>query len=84
MAFKSNYDCLQQLRTLYRDAMKCDPVDDESVIAWAEKPEVWATMQIAHRGWSFHAAEAVVRQCRILRNRAARAIEIISAQGTQA
>lgn len=72
---RSNLQCLQQLRTLYRDANKCEPTSDHAAIEWAEAPDVWATMQIAHRGWTFPAAEAVVRQCRILRKRAACALE---------
>lgn len=66
---------LQRLRNLYREAYKCAPANDEAVIQWARHPELWATHQIAHRGWSFPAAEAVVRQCRILVRRAARAME---------
>lgn len=74
MGFRSNLDCLQRLRALYRDAHKCDPADDQAVLDWAIHPQAWATLQIAHRGWSFEAAEAVVRQCRILQRRAARAV----------
>lgn len=70
MATLTPEQCIQRLRTLYRDAFKCQPTCDADVINWALHPEHWATQQIAHRGWSFHAAEAVVRQCRILRKRA--------------
>lgn len=67
---------LQRLRNLYRDAFKASPANDEAVITWARSPELWATHQIAHRGWSYLAAEAVVRQCRILVRRATRAVEV--------
>lgn len=66
-------EALRKLAALYRDAFKCAPVNDQAVIDWARHPELWATHQIAHRGWSFPAAEAVVRQCRILLKRAERA-----------
>lgn len=68
--------CLLKLRTLYRDAFKCTPDSDEVVLGWAAHPENWATWQIRHFGWSFHATEAVVRQCRILHPRASRASEV--------
>lgn len=67
----TNIQALQRLRTLYRDAFKCDPDSDEVVIRWAHAPELWAQHQIIARGWSWHAAEAVVRSCRVLRKRAA-------------
>ena len=67
---------LQRLRNLYRDAFKCAPENDEAVIAWARRPEQWATHQITYRGWTYMAAEAVVRQCRILVRRATRAMEV--------
>jgi hypothetical protein len=67
---------LQRLRLLYRDAMKVSPINDEAVLSWAQNPELWATQQIAHRGWTYPAAEAVVRACRIYRKRAALAANI--------
>lgn len=73
MSARTPQQCLQRLRVIYRDAMKCDPINDDVVLTWAAAPELWATQQIAHRGWSFMAAEAVVRQCRILRRRAKQA-----------
>ena len=68
----SNLQCLHRLRTLYRDAHKCDPDSDSAVITWADTPEIelWAQHQIIGRGWSWHAVEAVVRSCRALRKRA--------------
>lgn len=72
-------EALRKLRTLYRDAFKCAPANDQAVLDWARSPELWATQQIAHRGWSFPAAEAVVRQCRILRKRAELAAQEVSA-----
>lgn len=66
--------CLAQLRVLYRDAFKIDTFDDNSVLLWANSPELWAEHQIRHRGWGYHATEAVVRNCRILRKRAALAV----------
>lgn len=68
--------CLKRLRVLYADAFKIHTFDDHSVILWANNPELWAEHQIRHRGWSFYAAEAVVRQCRSLRKRAALAAGI--------
>lgn len=68
-------DCLARLRVLFRDAQRCEPHDDHQVLSWADNPDLWATHQIAHRGWSFMAAEAVVRQCRSLRKRARQAVE---------
>lgn len=70
MASLTPQECLQRLRGLYRDAFKTEPVNDQIVIDWARAPELWATHQVAFRGWSYLAAEAVVRQCRILRKRA--------------
>jgi hypothetical protein len=63
--------CLGRLRVIYRDAFKCPPASDAIVIAWATRPELWAEHQIRFYGWSFHAAEAVVRNCRSLVKRAA-------------
>jgi hypothetical protein len=71
MAAISPPQALQRLRNLYRDAFKVAPATDQDALDWASHPEIWATHQIAFRGWSFLAAEAVVRQCRILRKRAA-------------
>lgn len=68
-------DCLSRLRVLFRDAHKANALDDHQVLDWAEHPELWASHQIAHRGWSYTATEAVVRQCRILRKRARIALE---------
>lgn len=68
--------CLARVRNLYRDAFKCPPETDAIAVKWAHKPELWATHQIAHHGWSYMAAEAVVRQCRILVRRAAQAAEV--------
>jgi hypothetical protein len=70
MAPLSPDQCLKRLRQLYRDAMKCTPDSDQAAIDWAYQVETWATQQIAHRGWSFQAAEAVVRSTRIIRKRA--------------
>lgn len=68
-------DCLSRLRVLFRDAHKANALDDHQVLDWADHPDLWATHQIAHRGWSYNAAEAVVRQCRSLRKRARIALE---------
>ena len=64
---------LHRLRKLYRDAWHCDPDSDALVLSWAEKPEAWAEIQIRHRGWTWLATEATVRQCRQLYRRAAQA-----------
>jgi hypothetical protein len=74
MPVRSPEQCLGRLRVLYRDAHKCDPASDALVLDWANHPEAWAEAQIRHRGWSYFAAEAVVRNCRALRRRAALAI----------
>ena len=75
MAPLTPQQALAKLRTLYRDAYKHDPANDQVMLDWAAKPDSWATCQVRHFGWSFLAAEAVVRQCRILLPRAARAAE---------
>jgi hypothetical protein len=75
MTALSPKDCLSKLRTLYRDAFKCDPADDQAVLDWAKAPDSWATWQVRQFGWSYLATEAVVRQCRILYSRAARAAD---------
>ena len=80
MASLTPKEALQRLRILYRDAFKATPETNEAVLDWARHPEHWATLQIQYRGWTFHAAEAVVRQCRILRKRA----EIAAQQEAQA
>jgi hypothetical protein len=74
MPVRSPEQCLGRLRVLYRDAHKCDPASDALVLDWANHPEAWAEQQIRHRGWSYFAAEAVVRNCRALRRRAALAV----------
>ena len=63
-------ECLKKLHVLYGDAFKVYNATNQQVLEWAEKPETWATHQIAYRGWTWHATEAVVRSCRILRKRA--------------
>ena len=70
MALGTPEQCLAQLRVLYRDAFKIDKFDDNSVLLWASRPELWAEHQIRYRGWGYHATEAVVRNCRMLRRRA--------------
>lgn len=61
---------LARLRTLYRDAHRCQPADNTALLRWARHPEHWAESQIRYSNWSYFAAEAVVRQCRILLKRA--------------
>ena len=70
MANQTPAECLGKLRVLYGDAFKVYDATNAQIIEWAESPEVWATHQIAFRGWTFPAVEAVVRSCRILRKRA--------------
>jgi hypothetical protein len=65
--------CLHKLRAMYRNAFKREATDDQAVLDWAANPESWATWQVRQFGWSYLATEAVVRQCRILHRRAARA-----------
>lgn len=76
MAALTPKECLSRLRVLFRDAHKAHALDDHQILDWADHPELWATHQIAHRGWSYNAAEAVVRQCRTLRKRARLAVEV--------
>ncbi len=59
-------DAYRILYRLYRDAFRCYPDCQQTVLDWAGKPELWAEHQIRYRNWSFQAAEAVVRQCRNL------------------
>ena len=70
MAALTPKECLARLHVIYRDAHKFYEAQDHDVMAWADQPEPWATHQIAYRNWSYYAAEAVVRQCRVLRKRA--------------
>lgn len=75
MAALTPQECLAKLRILFRDAHKANPLDDHQVLDWADHPDLWATHQIAHRGWHYLATESVVRQCRVLRKRARMALE---------
>lgn len=75
MANQTPSECLGKLRVLYGDAFKVYDATNSQIIEWAESPEIWATHQIAFRGWTFPAVEAVVRSCRILRKRARAAAE---------
>ena len=74
MARLSPEQCLRTLRVLYRDAFKVHDFNDTQVLNWANSPELWAEHKIRHAEWSFYAAEAVVRNCRRLRKRAAAAV----------
>lgn len=60
---------IHRLRRLYRDAHHCDPASDALAMEWAARPERWAEYQVRHRGWSWHAAEATVREARKLHAR---------------
>ncbi len=64
-----------RLRRLFRDANHCHCQSNEHALAWALKPEIWAEQQIRFRNWSWFAAEATVKNCRILTNRIARAAQ---------
>lgn len=74
MAPLNPQQALAKLQLLFDSAHKCAPTSHEQVLDWADHPELWATHQIAHRGWSYPACESVVRQCRILRKRAHQAV----------
>lgn len=76
MAALSNAEILSRLRKLYKDAHKVphEP-SDADVLRWADAPELWAEHQIRHRGWSWEVCEATIRNCRIMRRRARRAVE---------
>jgi hypothetical protein len=80
MAVIPDDEILRRLRKLYTDAfhISTEPADAD-VLRWAESPELWAEHEIRHRGKSFHVAEAVVRNCRIMRSRARRAVEAAGA-----
>lgn len=73
MSITPNQKCLKRLRVLYRDAFKVplESISNDVAVEWAARPELWAEHQIRYRGYTFYAAEAVVRQCRILHKRAA-------------
>lgn len=60
-----------RLRKLYRDAHHCDAPSDGHLLDWAAKPERWAEYQIRFGNWSYHVAEATVREARRLSNRIA-------------
>lgn len=80
---KTPQQCFRDLRALHSSAFKTHLYADPSVVLeWANHPELWAEYQIRYRGWSFHAAESVVRQCRILRKRAALAIATYEPTGS--
>jgi hypothetical protein len=68
---QSPEQCLARLRVLFKDAYGKPAPTDHDIIRWANSPETWAEHQIRHQGWGYHAAEAVVRSCRVLRRRAA-------------
>ena len=55
MANQTPAECLGKLRVLYGDAFKVYDATNAQIIEWAESPEVWATHQIAFRGWTFPA-----------------------------
>lgn len=76
MAVIPDDEILRRLRKLYQDAFHIhhEP-SDADVLRWADSPELWAEHEIRHRGKSFLVAEAVVRNCRIMRKRARRAAE---------
>lgn len=65
---------IHRLRKLYRDAHHCEPATDQHAIDWARKPELWAEHKIRFGGWSYHATEATVRECRRLVTRAERLV----------
>jgi hypothetical protein len=60
---------LHRLLKLYRDAHHCDAPTNQHALDWARSPELWAEHQVRYRGWSWHAAEATVREARRLSNR---------------
>ncbi len=64
-----------RLRRLFRDANHCSPHSNEQAFNWALKPEIWAEQQVRFRNWSWLAAEATVRHCRILTNLIVRAAQ---------
>jgi hypothetical protein len=59
-----------RLRKLYRDAHHCDAPSDDIMLAWAEKPELWAEHKIRFGGWGFIVTEATVREAKQLFRRA--------------
>lgn len=77
----SPQEALARLRQIYRDAHHCDAPSDQHVVDWAKRPERWAEHQIRFRGWTFYAAEATVRCCRVYRRRAAAALELLQQRG---
>jgi hypothetical protein len=75
MAILSDEECLKKLRKLWKEAfhLHTDP-EDSVLLNWAHHPEHWAEHAIRSWGKSYYMAEAVVRHCRSLRTRAARAV----------
>jgi len=75
MATPTDAECLKRLRALWKEAFHVhDDPEDAVVLRWAHHPESWAEHAIRSHGKSWHMAEAVVRHCRSLRTRAARAV----------
>jgi hypothetical protein len=75
MATLTEDDCLKRLRNLWKEAFHVhDEPEDSVVLNWAFHPESWAEHAVRNHGKSWHMAEAVVRHCRSLRTRAARAV----------
>ena len=80
MAVIPDAEILRRLRKLYQDAFRIrNQPSDADVLRWADSPELWAEHEIRHRGKSFHVAEAVVRNCRVMRGRARRAADVAAA-----
>lgn len=75
MAPLSPLEALAKARKLFHNAHGYDPTDEQLTI-WLSNPGSYAWAESAIRlGWTFPAAEAVVRSCRILRKRALIAME---------
>lgn len=74
MAPLSPADCLVKARKLFSNAHGYDPTD-EQLTDWLANPGAFSWAENAIRlGWTFPAAEAVVRSIRILRKRALTAL----------
>jgi hypothetical protein len=67
-------ECLGKARKLFSNAHGYEPTD-EQLIDWLSNPGSYAWAESAIRlGWTFPAAESVIRSIRILRKRALTAL----------
>jgi hypothetical protein len=71
-------EALRRAQHLYSSAHNGLEPSDADIVAFVQRPDQWAEQAI-RLGWTYPAAEAVVRSCRILRKRVLLALEATSA-----